>query len=42
MSAAPDLLEALEHAFASHELDDYPAGWVDMARSAIARAKGEE
>jgi hypothetical protein len=47
IAAAPDLLEALEMVVA--EADSYTArtgkpvyNWLDSARSAIARAKGEE
>ena len=42
ISAAPDLLEALNYALASHTEDVMmPDDWMDFARAAIAKAKGE-
>ena len=42
IAAAPDLLEALNYALASHTEDVMmPDDWMDFARAAIAKAKGE-
>jgi len=47
-SAAPELLEALEYAVSKYGQDggpwnvpSDPGGWLDRARAAIAKAKGE-
>ena len=42
IAAAPDLLEALNYALASHTEDVMmPDDWMDFARAAIAKARGE-
>ncbi len=44
IAAAPELLEALEEAvfWDSHDEGDVPAVWLDKAKAAIAKARGEE
>ena len=42
IAAAPDLLEALNYALASHTEDVMmPDDWMDFVRAAIAKARGE-
>lgn len=43
ISAAPDLLEALEEAvqWDSHDSEGVPALWLEKARAAIAKAKAK-
>ena len=43
IAAAPDLLEALNYALASHTEDVMmPDDWMDFARAAIAKARGND
>lgn len=42
LAAAPELLEALQEAIEwdSHDDHDVPAVWLDVARAAVSKAKG--
>lgn len=49
ITAAPDLLEALEKAVSGYgneggpwSVPSEPGAWIEMAKNAIAKAKGEE
>lgn len=49
ITAAPDLLEALEKAVADYgreggpwNVPSEPGSWIEMAKNAIARARGEQ
>lgn len=42
ISAAPDLLEALEDAVTEESAYMASNGWIEKARAAISRAKGEK